>query len=77
MKVGDFFMATVYVKNGDVEQAIKRFRKKVDAEGILIEYRNRMYYKSKEELRREKAKAGRRKQLKDMYYQRRLDKQFD
>lgn len=77
MKVGDFFMATVYVKNGDVEQAIKRFRKKVDAEGILIEYRNRMYYKSKGELRREKAKAGRRKQLKDMYYQRRLDKQFD
>lgn len=70
-------MATVYVKNNDVEQAIKKLRKKVDAEGILVEYRNRMYYKSKGKLRREKAKAGRRKQLKEMYYQRRLDKQFD
>lgn len=70
-------MATVYVKNGDVEQAIKRLRKKIDAEGTLIEYRNRMYYKSKGELRREKAKAGRRKQLKERYLQLRLDKQFD
>ena len=70
-------MATVYVKNGDVEQAIKKLRKKVDSEGILIEYRNRMYYKSKGELRREKAKAGRRKQLKEKYLQIRLDKYYD
>jgi ribosomal protein S21 len=70
-------LATVYVKNGDVEQAIKRLRKKVDAEGTLIEYRNRMYYKSKGELRREKAKAGRRKQLKERYLQLRLDKYYE
>lgn len=70
-------MATVYVKNGDIEQAIKKLRKKVDAEGILVEYRNRMYYKSKGVLRREKAKAGRKKQLRDRYYQLRLDKYYD
>lgn len=70
-------MATVYVKNGDVEQAIKKLRKKVEAEGILIEYRNRMYYKSKGVLRREKAKAGKKKQLRDRYYQLKLDKYYD
>ncbi len=70
-------MAVVYVKNGDVEQAIKKFRKKVDNEGILVEVRNRMYYKSKGEIKREKAKIARSKQLKDMWYQRRLDRQFD
>ncbi len=70
-------MATVYVKNGDVEQAIKKFRKKVDAEGILVEYRNRMYYKSKGVIRREKAKVGRSKQLKEKYLQLRLDKYYD
>jgi len=70
-------VATVYVKNGDVEQAIKKFRKKVDAEGILVEYRNRMYYKSKGVIRREKAKAGRSKQLKEKYLQLRLDKYYD
>lgn len=74
---GDFFMAMVYVKDGDIEQAIKKLRKKVDAEGILVEYRNRMYYKSKGELKREKAKAGRRKQLKERYFQLRLDKKYE
>ena len=70
-------MATVIVKNGDVEQAIKNFRKKVDAEGILVEYRKRMYYKSKGEKRREKAKIARSKQLKDKWYQIRLDKKYE
>lgn len=70
-------MAVVYVKDGDIEQAIRRFRKKVDAEGILVEYRKRMYYKSKGEKRREKAKAGRSKQLKEKYFQIRLDKRYE
>ncbi len=77
MKEGDFFMATVYVQDGNIEQAIKKLRKKVDAEGILVEYRSRMYYKSKGVKRREKAKAGRSKQLKERYYQLRLDKYYD
>ncbi len=71
------FMATVYVKDGNVEQAIKRLRKKLEFEGTLIEYRNRMYYKSKGQLRREKIKAGKKKQLRDRYYQLKLDKYYD
>lgn len=71
-------MAVVYVgKDESLEHAIKRFRKKVDAEGILIEYRNRMYYKSKGVKKREKAKAGRSRQLKEKYFQIRLDRKYD
>lgn len=73
-------MAKVIVKDNSAEsldKAIKQLRKKVEQEGILKEYRNRMYYKSKGVLRREKAKAGRRKQLKQMRKQAIFDKRFD
>ena len=70
-------MATVIVKDNNIDKAIKQLRKKVDQEGILKEYRNRMFYKSKGDLRREKAKAGRRKQLKQMRKQAIFDKRFD
>ena len=70
-------MATVYVKNGDVEQAIKKLRKKVEAEGILNEYRNRMYYKSKGVIRREKMKAAIKKQRRENYIQLNLNNTLD
>lgn len=70
-------MATVVVKDNNIDKAIKQLRKKVEQEGILKEYRNRMFYKSKGELRREKAKAGRRKQLRQMRKQEIFDKRFD
>lgn len=70
-------MATVIVKDNNIDKAIKQLRKKVEQEGILKEYRNRMFYKSKGELRREKAKAGRRKQLRQMRKQEIFDKRFD
>ena len=70
-------MAKVIVKDNNIDKAIKQLRKKIDQEGILKEYRNRMFYKSKGELRREKAKAGRRKQLKQMRKQAIFDKRFD
>ena len=70
-------MAKVIVKDNNIDKAIKQLRKKVDQEGILKEYRNRMFYKSKGDLRREKAKAGRRKQLKQMRKQAIFDKRFD
>lgn len=69
-------MATVQVKNNDVEKAIKQLRKKVANDGTLKSYREHAYYKSPGELRREKAKAGRRKQLKEMRKQARLEKKF-
>ena len=70
-------MATVIVKDNNIDKAIKQLRKKVEQEGILKEYRNRMFYKSKGDLRREKTKAGRRKQLKQMRKQAIFDKRFD
>lgn len=70
-------MATVIVKDNNIDKAIKQLRKKVEQEGILKEYRNRMFYKSKGDLRREKAKAGRRKQLKQMRKQAIFDKRLD
>ena len=70
-------MATVVVKDNNIDKAIKQLRKKVEQEGILKEYRNRMFYKSKGELKREKAKAGRRKQLRQMRKQEIFDKRFD
>ncbi len=70
-------MATVIVKDNNIDKAIKQLRKKVEQEGILKEYRNRMYYKSKGVLKREKVKAGRRKQLKQMRKQAIFDKRFD
>ena len=70
-------MATVIVKDNNIDKAIKQLRKKVEQEGILKEYRNRMFYKSKGELNREKAKVGRRKQLRQMRKQEIFDKRFD
>ena len=70
-------MAKVIVKDNNIDKAIKQLRKKVEQERILKEYRDRMFYKSKGELRREKAKAGRRKQLKQMRKQAIFDKRFD
>lgn len=70
-------MATVVVKDNNIDKAIKQLRKKVEQEGILKEYRNRMFYKSKGELKREKTKAGRRKQLRQMRKQEIFDKRFD
>ena len=40
--------------NGDAETLVKRFNRKVKNSGILEECRNRRYFKSKSEKRREK-----------------------
>ncbi len=40
--------------NGDAEVLVKRFNRKVKNSGILEECRNRRYFKSKSEKRREK-----------------------
>lgn len=40
---------------GDPEYLVKKFTRKVRNSGILEEYRTRQYFKSKSEIRREKA----------------------
>lgn len=53
-----------YVKVGErenIERAIKRFKKKVDDEGILKEYKDRRYFKKPSVIKREKRKESIRK----------------
>ena len=45
----------------NVERAIKRFKKKVDEEGIIKDYRDRQYFKKPSEKKREKKKESIRK----------------
>ena len=70
-------MAKVDVKDNNIDKAIKQLRKKVEQEGTLKIYKDRMFYKSKGDKRREAEKAARRKQLKQMRKQAILDKRFD
>ena len=63
-------MATVILKDGDnLEAAIKRFKRKVENDGILKEYRERQYFmkpsmkkrlKNKEAIRKYKQKEKKR-----------------
>ena len=50
----------------NVDAALKKLRKKCANEGTLKIYREKMFYKSKGDKAREKAKNGRRKQLRKM-----------
>lgn len=64
-------------EHAQFEEALKRFKKEVLKENIVKDYRDRMYYVSKSEKEKAKKKAGRRKQLKQMYKERRLEDYYD
>lgn len=73
-------LAKVYVNKKEtetdtaaIERAIKKFNKEVEKEKIIKTVLDRRYYVSKSEKRKAKEKAGRRKQLKQMYTERRLN----
>ena len=56
----------VEVRNGDFAGALRKFKKKVALEGVLIEYKEKQHYE-KPSLKRKKAKAaGRARHLKAM-----------
>ncbi len=58
-------MAEVYVSNEDnIEKAIKRLKKIIDREGILLEVKKRRYYSKPALERHEKAKKLERKRRK-------------
>ena len=59
------------------ESAFKKFKKECMKEGIVRECRDRMYYTSKSEKARAAKKAGRRKQLKKMWQERRYLERSD
>ena len=47
----------VEVRNGDFAGALRKFKKKVALEGVLIEYKEKQHYE-KPSLKRKKAKAA-------------------
>jgi small subunit ribosomal protein S21 len=65
-KVGDFYnMATISVDdNENLEKAIKRFKRMVEKEGIIREYKKREYYEKPSTILNRKNKALQRKLLK-------------
>ena len=49
-------MAKVYVKDGDLEYALNRFKEFSNKDGIIADYNKHLFYKSKRD-RRKKGKA--------------------
>jgi len=47
----------VFVKNNNVEQALRKLKKKVTDDGILVEYKERQHYEKPSD-KRKKAKAA-------------------
>lgn len=55
---------TVVVRNGDVNAALRKFKKKVAEDGIIQEYRERQFYVKPSEKRKKAKAAGRARWLK-------------
>lgn len=55
---------TVEVRNGDFNYALRKFKKKVQEDGILQELREREFYEKPSETRKKAKKAGRARWLK-------------
>lgn len=54
----------VEVRNGDFNGALRRFKKKVQEDGILQEIKERTYYEKPSETRKKAKAAGRKRWLK-------------
>ena len=57
-------MINVTVRNGNLEQAMRVLKRKVQKEGIVKELRERQFYKKPSEIRQEKIKQARKNWLK-------------
>ena len=57
-------MIYVEVRKGNVEQAMRVLKRKVQKEGIVKELRDRQFYKKPSEIRQEKIKQARKNWLK-------------
>ena len=54
----------VTVRNGNLEQAMRVLKRKVQKEGIVKELRERQFYKKPSEIRQEKIKQARKNWIK-------------
>ena len=66
---------TIEVRNGDVNKALRIFKKKVQEESILQEYKERQHYVKPSEKRR-KAKAAGKKRWEKKQEKARLDRGY-
>jgi small subunit ribosomal protein S21 len=65
-------MAEIKVKeNEPLEKAIKRFKKKVEREGIIRDWKRHEYFEKPSTIRNRKKKAAERKRLKKLLKQKR------
>ena len=56
----------IEVRNGDVNKALRIFKKKVQEEGVLQEYKERQHYVKPSEKKRKAKQAGRKRWLKKL-----------
>ncbi len=67
-------MAIVFVREDEsFENALKRFKRKCEKVGILSEIKKRQHYEKPSEKRKRKALAARKKMLKKLRIERRLN----
>ena len=57
-------MINVTVRNGNLEQAMRVLKRKVQKEGLIKELRERQFYKKPSEIKQEKKKQARKNWLK-------------
>jgi len=73
-KWGECLMAIVYVRDDEsFENALKRFKRKCEKVGILSEIKKRQHFEKPSEIRKKKALAARKKMLKKLRIERRLN----
>ena len=73
-KWGESYMAVVYIRDDEsFENALKRFKRKCEKVGILSEIKKRQHYEKPSEIRKKKALAARKKMLKKLRIEKRLN----
>ena len=68
--------STVYVRNDNVEQAIRKFKKKIQDSGLLQDLRDREAYEKPTTLKKRKASAAKNRWKKKLQSQRLPDKLY-
>jgi small subunit ribosomal protein S21 len=68
--------STVYVRNDNVEQALRKFKKKIQDSGLLQEVRDRSEYIKPTIVRKKKAAAAKQRWKKKLASQRLPEKLF-
>ena len=66
LRKGDNLTIKVEVRNGNLEQAMRVLKRKVQKEGLVKEIKERQYYSKPSEIKREAKKQGIKNTLKRM-----------